>query len=108
MAGSVVVTQLAQECSVSARQTLKHSSAHQTETAQLEACLHLRVVLNNKANSTTFRSVSVRVWTSCTAVAKYLGVLRRSNREKKWVTEIGRARNTLHYYNNWNKCYTPI
>lgn len=73
MAVSVVVTQAAQECSVSVRQTLKHSSAHHTETAQLEASLRLHVVLNNIARLQTFRSVSVRVRTSCATVGKTLG-----------------------------------
>lgn len=43
-----VVTQAALECSVAV--LLKHSSAHQTKIAQLEASLRLHVVLNNIAH----------------------------------------------------------
>lgn len=44
---------------VSVRKALKRSSAHQTETSQLEASLH--VELNNIAHLKTFRSASVCV-----------------------------------------------
>lgn len=82
VAVSAVVTQAAQERGVSPRPALEHSSARQTETAQLEASLRLHVVLNNIGHLKTLRSASVRARTSHTTVL----------RRYYWEEEVGEDR----------------